>query len=43
MRQRVEKGLWNGGIVPFGFILDKETKMLIVDPDSKSTVPHNSP
>ena len=38
MRQRTEKGLWNGGVVPFGFILDKENKMLVVDPDRKSTV-----
>jgi site-specific DNA recombinase len=31
MRQRAEKGLWNGGWVPYGYTYDKNTKRLLVD------------
>lgn len=32
MRMRLEKGLHQGGLVPFGFTMDAETKMLHPDP-----------
>jgi site-specific DNA recombinase len=38
MRMRAEKGLWNGGQAPFGFVLDPQTKSLAVNPEVKSTV-----
>ncbi len=33
MRMRLEKGLHQGGLVPFGFLCDAETKLLSPDPD----------
>jgi DNA invertase Pin-like site-specific DNA recombinase len=38
MRLRVEKGLWNGGLVPFGFVREPDTQMLLPDPEKKSIV-----
>lgn len=38
MRMRAEKGLWNGGLVPFGFILDTETKSLCVNAEFKNLI-----
>lgn len=35
MRMRLEKGLHQGGLVPFGFLCDKETKLLSPDPDKQ--------
>ena len=32
MRMRLEKGLHQGGLVPFGFLCDAETKLLTPDP-----------
>lgn len=34
MRMRLEKGLHQGGLVPFGFLCDAETKLLTPDPES---------
>lgn len=31
MRMRAEKGLWNGGLVPFGFKHDSESQLLLPD------------
>lgn len=33
MRMRLEKGLHQGGLVPFGFLCDPTTKLLTPDPD----------
>lgn len=33
MRQRAEKGMGNGGLVPFGFVRDRVTHILSPDPD----------
>ncbi len=38
MRMRLEKGLHQGGLVPFGFLCDAETKLLSPDPDKLSTL-----
>jgi site-specific DNA recombinase len=32
-RMRAEKGMWNGGLVPFGFVLDEHTHVMAPDPD----------
>ena len=33
MQQRKEKGMWNGSHIPFGFRKDKDTDILLPDPD----------
>ncbi|MDQ3815424.1 MAG: recombinase family protein, partial [Armatimonadota bacterium] len=33
MRMRAEKGMWNGGLVPFGFLRDLETQIIYPDPE----------
>ena len=38
MRQRAEKGLWNGGYVPFGFSCDPQTQALKPNDETKTTV-----
>ena len=38
MRMRLEKGMHQGGIVPFGFKMDAETKILTPDPEKVSTL-----
>jgi site-specific DNA recombinase len=38
MRMRAEKGLWNGGYVPFGFQLQPQTQVMLPDPETKSVV-----
>lgn len=38
MRMRAEKGMWNGGLVPFGFARDQITQVLIPDEDRKDLV-----
>lgn len=38
MRMRQEKGLHQGGLVPFGFLCDPETKMLSPDPEKLAIV-----
>jgi DNA invertase Pin-like site-specific DNA recombinase len=38
MRLRQEKGLHQGGLVPFGFTMDQTTKMLHPDPDQAKTI-----
>ncbi len=31
--ERAKKGMWNGGWVPYGYSHDKESKILVVDPE----------
>jgi site-specific DNA recombinase len=38
MRMRAEKGMWNGGLVPFGFVRDDQTHVLSPDRDKESLV-----
>jgi len=38
MRMRLEKGLHQGGLVPFGFLCDPETKLLRPDPERVKVV-----
>ena len=38
MRERAKNGVWSGGIVPFGYAMDAETKKLVVVPDEAETV-----
>jgi len=38
MRQRAEKGLWNGGHTPFGFVRDFERKAIIPDAEQVQIV-----
>ncbi len=38
MRMRTEKGLWNGGLVPFGFRRDPQTQAILVDEALKPTL-----
>ena len=38
LRMRTEKGLWNGGLVPFGFKREEQTQVLIPDPDKAPLV-----
>lgn len=38
MRQRAEKGMWNGGYVPFGFSLEPQTQVLRPNPEQISKV-----
>ncbi|MBV9467660.1 MAG: recombinase family protein, partial [Abitibacteriaceae bacterium] len=38
MRMRAEKGMWNGGLVPFGFYLDTQTHVMYPDPDKADLV-----
>lgn len=38
LRMRAEKGMWNGGPIPFGFRRDAEAKTIYPDPDQKKVV-----
>jgi site-specific DNA recombinase len=38
LRMRAEKGLWNGGLVPFGFLCDAKEKTLFPDPEKAPVV-----
>jgi site-specific DNA recombinase len=38
MRMRAEKGMWNGGLVPFGFRRDPQTHILSPDPEKAPLV-----
>ena len=38
MRMRAEKGMWNGGAVPFGFKRDPQSQVLMPDEDKVSIV-----
>ncbi len=38
MRQRAEKGMWNGGAVPFGFTRDLQTQIMLPDPAQSKVV-----
>ncbi len=38
MRQRAEKGLWNGGLVPFGFVHDANTQTIVPDNEKAAIV-----
>jgi site-specific DNA recombinase len=38
MRMRAEKGMWNGGYVPFGFKCDAQTQLLLPNKKQHSTV-----
>ncbi|MDQ3813393.1 MAG: recombinase family protein [Armatimonadota bacterium] len=38
MRMRAEKGMWNGGLIPFGFCVDTESQLYYPDPDKKNIV-----
>jgi len=38
MRMRAEKGMWNGGLVPFGFMHDPQTQVLQPNPETKHIV-----
>jgi site-specific DNA recombinase len=38
MRMRLEKGLHQGGLVPFGFLCDAETKLLTPDPNKTEVI-----
>ncbi len=38
MRMRAEKGMWNGGLVPFGFQRDPQTQVLVADESKKSVL-----
>ncbi len=35
LRQRKEKGMWNGGLVSYGFTLDEQTQVIYPDVDKK--------
>jgi site-specific DNA recombinase len=37
-KQKAREGKWNGGIAPYGYRLDKENGVLIVDPDEAEIV-----
>lgn len=39
MRQRAEKGLWNGGFAPYGFCKDPASQQLKAEPESAMVVP----
>ncbi len=38
LRMRAEKGMWNGGAVPFGFVSNQTTQKLDANPDTSPTV-----
>jgi|GEM_PF-1309488 len=38
MRMRAEKGLWNGGLVPFGFMRDAKSQGLLIEPEKAKIV-----
>lgn len=38
MRMRAEKGMWNGGLVPFGFVKDPQSHILMPDPKTAPLV-----
>ena len=38
MRMRAEKGLWNGGLVPFGFRRNDKAQALLIDPEKSPIV-----
>lgn len=38
LRMRAEKGLWNGGNVPFGFLKDEKTSTILPDPEKAAVV-----
>ena len=38
LRMRAEKGMWNGGIVPFGFYCDQQTQVMYPDPSKHELV-----
>ncbi len=37
-RMRAEKGMWNGGLVPFGFIRNPQTHVMTPDPEKRELV-----
>ena len=37
-KQKAREGKWNGGLAPFGYRLDKENGVLVVDPDEAEIV-----
>jgi len=37
-KQKAREGKWNGGLAPFGYRLDKEKGILVVDPDEAEIV-----
>lgn len=38
LRMRTEKGLWNGGLVPFGFMREPDTQLLLPQAENARTV-----
>ena len=38
MRMRAEKGMWNGGPIPFGFITGGENQTIVPDPEKKTVL-----
>ena len=38
MRMRAEKGMWNGGLVPFGFQRDSQTNILSPEPEKAKII-----
>lgn len=38
MRMRAEKALWNGGPIPFGFILIDDSRTIAPDPEKKTVL-----
>lgn len=39
-RMRAEKGMWNGGLVPYGFVLDEQTQVMTPDPTKVEIIRH---
>lgn len=37
-KQKAREGKWNGGVAPFGYRLDKEKDVLVIDPDEAEIV-----
>ena len=38
MRARAQRGLWNGGLIPFGYDYDRQVQLLTPHPDEAQTV-----
>lgn len=37
-RMRAKKGMWNGGLVPFGFVRDEHTHVMMPDPEKTALI-----
>lgn len=37
-KQKAREGKWNGGVPPYGYMLDSDNEMIVIDPDTVDTV-----